>query len=314
VNKRWRFDNYFYTFTEPIEGPGDFSLQVLMIDTILLTGLTSTLGQPDQKGLIGVELTGPSNQESADAQLQWIKDTLQASTATHLLVAGHYPVYSICEHGPTPWLIDNLLPLLEGHGVSFYVSGHDHCAEHIKPTKASSGGGQVNHHGIGNAGYADNDTSNSDTVPYDYSMEFHDGTSVGGFARFSIDGSTGDTTVYHYNGAGEVTYKAEAVKMRASVGQSAAPTPAKDDEDNKYEERGSAFLPILGCMSLAGLVFLSAHVYNVKRRNGGVLDTSLLFGGILGGGIITIRGTPFGFKRLNGGSHEDGEMLSDINH
>ena len=33
--------------------------------------------------------------------MEWLEDTLKASTASFLVVAGHYPVWSICEHGPT---------------------------------------------------------------------------------------------------------------------------------------------------------------------------------------------------------------------
>ena len=46
--------------------------------------------------------------------------------ANYLLVAGHYPVYSIAEHGPTKCLIDKLLPMLEMYNVTAYINGHDH--------------------------------------------------------------------------------------------------------------------------------------------------------------------------------------------
>ena len=34
-----------------------------------------------------------------DEQTAWIEDTLAASTADFLWVAGHYPVWSVCSHG-----------------------------------------------------------------------------------------------------------------------------------------------------------------------------------------------------------------------
>ena len=67
----------------------------------------------------------------APAACEWIEATLKASTAPHVIVAGHYPVYSICEHGPTSLLVSDLKPLLEKYNVSAYLNGHDHCAEHF---------------------------------------------------------------------------------------------------------------------------------------------------------------------------------------
>ena len=46
--------------------------------------------------------------------------------ASYLIVAGHYPVFSVAEHGPTQCLLDRLLPLLYKYHVSAYFCGHDH--------------------------------------------------------------------------------------------------------------------------------------------------------------------------------------------
>ena len=45
----------------------------------------------------------------ADEQWDWIESTLEKSTAEFVIVAGHYPVYSICSHGPTSELVDELI-------------------------------------------------------------------------------------------------------------------------------------------------------------------------------------------------------------
>ena len=62
----------------------------------------------------------------SDQQWTWIEDTLRSSTAHYLLVGGHYPVWSVAEHGPTQCLVDRLKPLLEKYHVTAYISGHDH--------------------------------------------------------------------------------------------------------------------------------------------------------------------------------------------
>ena len=45
---------------------------------------------------------------------------------TWLLVAGHYPVFSLGEHGDTSELKTYLWPRLNTYGVHAYFCGHDH--------------------------------------------------------------------------------------------------------------------------------------------------------------------------------------------
>ena len=65
-----------------------------------------------------------ADKAKADAQLAWLESTITSSTADYLIVAGHYPIYSICEHGPTSEMIANVLPLLEKGKVTAYLAGH----------------------------------------------------------------------------------------------------------------------------------------------------------------------------------------------
>ncbi len=65
----------------------------------------------------------------SDAQTQWawLEQQLAASTATYTIVAGHYSVYSVCDHGSDSTLLNYLKPLLEQYDAH-YLSGHDHVS------------------------------------------------------------------------------------------------------------------------------------------------------------------------------------------
>lgn len=64
-------------------------------------------------------------------QLEWFKTALAASTAQWKIVFGHHPIYSGGEHGDTPELIKNILPILMEHQVPVYFNGHDHDLQHL---------------------------------------------------------------------------------------------------------------------------------------------------------------------------------------
>ena len=69
-----------------------------MIDTVELAGDSGD-------DLAGWQLPGPASRLRSEAQWAWIDATLAASTASYLIVAGHYPILSVCEHGPTTQLM-----------------------------------------------------------------------------------------------------------------------------------------------------------------------------------------------------------------
>ena len=90
--KRWNFPDEFYTKSFTEDG---ISVDVIMIDTA-----------------------------APNANWQWIENQF-ASKADYVFVGEHYPVYSVCQHGPTQTLITNLQPLLQKYNAH-YLSGHDH--------------------------------------------------------------------------------------------------------------------------------------------------------------------------------------------
>jgi tartrate-resistant acid phosphatase type 5 len=46
----------------------------------------------------------------------------------YLIVVGHYPIWSIAEHGPTSCLVEKLRPILLKYKINAYFSGALFCA------------------------------------------------------------------------------------------------------------------------------------------------------------------------------------------
>lgn len=78
-------------------------------------------------------------------QQRWLDAELARSTAPWKIAFTHVPPYSSGSHGNNPALIDQLVPLLERHGVQMLLAGHDHDYERTRPirgvTYVVSGGG-----------------------------------------------------------------------------------------------------------------------------------------------------------------------------
>lgn len=206
-SKRWSFPSLYYDFTE--KAPDGATVQVVYIDTVVLAGDSAHPLTGEE--LPGHAYPGPADVAAAQTQMEWLEKTLAASTADYLIVAGHYPVWSICEHGPTTSLVDNVKPLLEKYHVTAYLNGHDHCAEHINEGKG------VDYHVIGSAHGWDTSTAHASAIPKN-SLKFHPKNGIGGFALVSANKTA--LLVTHMSAAGDALYVAPA---RAPRGP---PTPA----------------------------------------------------------------------------------------
>jgi|EP01046_Picozoa_sp_COSAG06_P003439 hypothetical protein len=75
------------------------------------------------------------------------------------VVVGHYPVWSVAEHGPIPQLLNELKPLMEQYGVSMYFNGHDHNAQHLND------GSNVEYFVVGAGAPVDPSQGHQDDVP-----------------------------------------------------------------------------------------------------------------------------------------------------
>lgn len=87
---------------------------------------------------------------SVTAELAWLEEALEKSTATWKIVYGHHPVYTNGDHGEQigfiPEIKDRLLPVLRKR-ADVYMAGHDHDLQALKPDGGvwffvSGGGGQ----------------------------------------------------------------------------------------------------------------------------------------------------------------------------
>ena len=217
---RWNYPTPYYAI-----GPVNFttssgkaaSFQMFMIDTVVWSGNSDDFDAHDPAGHRGngrrskfdaLPGTAPGHAGLADAQTAWLKAQLAASTATHLWVGGHYPVYSAGSHGPTANLILELLPLLKEHGAH-YVCGHDHMLEHIS------------HAGVEHilTGAGDNCCYKQEAsllLPLG-SLKFITSDKAksaieGGFVSFSLDD---ETTVTYYDQDGKVIYTTPGIAPRA---------------------------------------------------------------------------------------------------
>ncbi|XP_067892930.1 tartrate-resistant acid phosphatase type 5b isoform X2 [Heterodontus francisci] len=170
VSKRWNFPNLYYELDFKIPNT-KVSVTILMIDTVVICGNTYHANQPQ----------GPENPQLAQEQLQWIKQKLAHSRSDYLIVAGHYPVWSMGEHGPTPCLVDQLRPLLKKYNVTAYISGHDHNLQFIRE------GEGIAYIVSGSGSLVDTSTVNKPKVPRDW-LHFYNSeiSALGGFILIQI--------------------------------------------------------------------------------------------------------------------------------
>lgn len=165
-------DRAYYDFTRTL---GGVKVHVVVLDTVVLAG--DCFPGPGGEACAPPKLADtPEARLAADAQLQWAEGVMRASTADWLLVAGHYPVWSVGEHGPTQVLIDGLKPLLEEYGVPLYLNGHDHNLQHLTD-------GGVHYFDCGAGQYEEDNKDHASAVP-EGSLQFF--RAVGGFCRLTI--------------------------------------------------------------------------------------------------------------------------------
>jgi tartrate-resistant acid phosphatase type 5 len=117
ISDRWVFPSRYHKHTISSDDH-NVTVDIILMDAIDYTGVDGGDGSDY-----------PSSVQD-HAQQKWLEESLQDSVADYIIVGSHYPIYSVCDHGNTRTLVNNLKPLLEKYNAHL-MSGHDHCAEHI---------------------------------------------------------------------------------------------------------------------------------------------------------------------------------------
>ncbi|KAM4038257.1 tartrate-resistant acid phosphatase type 5 isoform 1-T1 [Anomaloglossus baeobatrachus] len=172
VSSRWIYPDLYYDLSFKIPST-NVTVRLLMLDTVVLCG--------NSDDFVGGQPLGAANVKLAEKQLNWLVEKLQTSKDEYLLVAGHYPVWSIAEHGPTSCLVQHVEPLLKKYRVTAYLCGHDHNMQYLQD---NSGIGYVLS-GAGN--FMENSRKHEEKVPEGY-LRFFQGEkeTMGSFAYMKI--------------------------------------------------------------------------------------------------------------------------------
>lgn len=183
---------------------------MIFIDTVELSG--NTVGDEDTNPNYYDPLPYKSKL-SAMEQWTWIETQLSESTADYLFVAGHFPIYSVCEHGNTQNLIDNLEPLLLKYKASGYLAGHDHCMSTVKDIKTD-----LYYIVTGNANFCCTKPSHINDIPSDKNLQWYiAGKEIdtrGGFSTITITDKTNGLYVNFYDQNGKFLHKTDSIKSR----------------------------------------------------------------------------------------------------
>lgn len=79
--------------------------------------------------------TGEGSLYEAASQLAWLEQDLQTNDSEWTFVYFHHPGLTCTYKGATPDVVDQLMPILQRHGVDVVFNGHAHTYERLYPLR-----------------------------------------------------------------------------------------------------------------------------------------------------------------------------------
>ncbi|XP_028568474.1 tartrate-resistant acid phosphatase type 5 isoform X2 [Podarcis muralis] len=192
------FPKNYYRLRFKVPGT-NATVSIVMIDTVTICGNSDDF-QNEQP-------LHPQELGAARSQMSWLRKQLANSQDDYLLVAGHYPVWSVGKHGPTTCLVKHLQPLLLKYKATAYLCGHDHNLQYLQD---KTGLGYVLS-GAGN--FMDDNKQHLHEVPAGYLRFFYGhASSQGGFAYIEINAK--EMSITYIEGKGKSLYKTSLPRRR----------------------------------------------------------------------------------------------------
>jgi tartrate-resistant acid phosphatase type 5 len=181
ATSRWTYPDFYYSKQDTFADAAGTTVTVkqIFIDTVILCGLSAP-GQGGQPAPPTAR-AGANPIPDSETHWKWLAAQLAGSTkATWVVVVGHYPVWSVAEHGTTTCLSTRLLPMLTDAKVALYVNGHDH---NLQMLDDGSGVGFID---CGAGHESDDSQAHNATVPPG-ALKFFAAPVTGGFVSLDFE-------------------------------------------------------------------------------------------------------------------------------
>jgi len=122
VSKRWNAPERYYSMEQPVGKKK--KVLFVFIDTAPLIDKYRN-----------VEARSDAGEQNMEQQLRWLDSTLVATNVRWKIVIGHHPVYADTdkEESERTDMQERVGKILENRGADFYICGHIHNFQHIKP-------------------------------------------------------------------------------------------------------------------------------------------------------------------------------------